>query len=127
MANQSLNEHTKRVVAAARREIAGKRFTVGSPLHLLEMFIQIVEERSSDETRAHDPIFEGLVTSFGAAISAWTTGSGTREQARVARDALCAHFHFYAVDVAKAQKLKIERLQRELHELRESSVKASGD
>jgi hypothetical protein len=34
-----------RVLSAARREISGKRFTTGSPLHLLEMFIKIVEDR----------------------------------------------------------------------------------
>lgn len=39
------NEHVERVIAAARREIAGKRIMVGSPLHLLEMFIKIVDKQ----------------------------------------------------------------------------------
>jgi hypothetical protein len=48
------NEHVKRVIAAARRAIDGKRLSVGSPLHLLEMFIKIVEERPAVETSRYN-------------------------------------------------------------------------
>lgn len=56
-----------------------------------------------DFSGAHDPVFEGLLTSHGAAISRWSSGSGSREEAKAARDAVRAHFYRRAVEPTPLQ------------------------
>lgn len=61
MSNPSSNDLRQKVLAAARKEIAGKRFVVGSPLHLIEMLINLVEESSGHETTANERTLRRLL------------------------------------------------------------------
>lgn len=116
--NRTSNEHTKRVVAAARREIAGKRFTVGSPLHLLEMFIKIVEERSSDETCA--PRGVGMLVSWPRAAERPIAVQGVLGTEKALSDERLKELIIWESNESTARALI------ELWERRPSPVKASG-
>ena len=63
-----------------------------------------VSETSGDDTPDCDPVFEGLLASFGVENSRLGAGVSTREEVRARRDAVCAHFYRRLADARSQGK-----------------------